>query len=616
MASLMPVAKQQFFYPGTALPLVGGQLYTYAAGTSTPKTTWQDSAGTIPNTNPITLDSTGSALVFWSGSYKVVLKDSAGSTVYTVDNYNTDLAAQLQAQLAASPGASLVGFLQSGIGAVARTTQDELRETVKVTQFGVKGDGSDEYAGIKKAWDYCVGAGKNLHFPAGTYNCGIQNFPFKNSAYPAASLLDCAGITISGAGAATIFKTDSSLGADVVNVYSCQNLHFRDFSVTARLSGTTGSGSNGISVVGGFNNVTFDNIWCNNLPYVDKGTYLDGGKALTIQPGTPATECGTLKATRIFAKGCVYGAGLEVDLSNWGTKKHSISIDVVAEDCYQGVVFSGAAAVGALSPGMTMGYRVRAQLINCQRSIYIGRAHGVDIEGNVITTKSAAARRLNPGGTAWTSSDTVVDGLFCAYAKDSRIGVYGDLGGCDYKVQIGGAAAGTSGMTGATESCDFYFDLGGTAATSSFNLVNSGGNTMSNSRLYASAASALTVPVAAYAPNLSNVLMVGPALRAINVLVAGELDFPYTDGSAVFHKIIRNGDRLDFSAAASSSASNINYGFLKHDGTLLVGFRNDGNLITQGRATATSVSTVKQVMPVYDNTNTLIGYLPIYTTYA
>ena len=43
-------------------------------------------------------------------------------------------------QFNASTGAANVGFIQSGTGAVARTVQDELRDTVKATQFAV-GDG-------------------------------------------------------------------------------------------------------------------------------------------------------------------------------------------------------------------------------------------------------------------------------------------------------------------------------------------------------------------------------------------------------------------------------------------------------------------------------------------
>src|SRR4030066_1117144 len=42
-------------------------------------------------------------------------------------------------QLAASSGSSLVGFLQSGAGAVARTVQAKERDIVSVTDFGQNG---------------------------------------------------------------------------------------------------------------------------------------------------------------------------------------------------------------------------------------------------------------------------------------------------------------------------------------------------------------------------------------------------------------------------------------------------------------------------------------------
>ena len=85
MASQLPTGKQQYL-DNSGVPLVGGKLFTYAAGTSTPKATYSDAAGTIPNANPVILDSRGEALVFWSGTYKVVLQDSLGNVIWTVDN--------------------------------------------------------------------------------------------------------------------------------------------------------------------------------------------------------------------------------------------------------------------------------------------------------------------------------------------------------------------------------------------------------------------------------------------------------------------------------------------------------------------------------------------------
>ena len=67
-------------------PLVGGLLYTYTAGTTTAKATYTDEAGTVPNANPVVLDSYGEAIVRLNGDYKFVLKTAAGVTLWTIDN--------------------------------------------------------------------------------------------------------------------------------------------------------------------------------------------------------------------------------------------------------------------------------------------------------------------------------------------------------------------------------------------------------------------------------------------------------------------------------------------------------------------------------------------------
>lgn len=85
MASLIPVIKYRAF-DGNGDPLVGGLLYTYVAGTSTPIATYSD-PGVTPNTNPVVLDANGEADVWLAdGVYKFVLKDADGVTQWTVDN--------------------------------------------------------------------------------------------------------------------------------------------------------------------------------------------------------------------------------------------------------------------------------------------------------------------------------------------------------------------------------------------------------------------------------------------------------------------------------------------------------------------------------------------------
>lgn len=94
MASLSPTPKLQFF--GTdGLPLVGGKLYTYAAGTTTPLASYTDHTGVTANTNPVILDSAGEANVWLpeTTAYKYVLKTSEDVSLFTVDYVSVPLTA-------------------------------------------------------------------------------------------------------------------------------------------------------------------------------------------------------------------------------------------------------------------------------------------------------------------------------------------------------------------------------------------------------------------------------------------------------------------------------------------------------------------------------------------
>ncbi len=84
---LPPVFNAQFF-GSNGLPLNAGSLYTYVSGTTTNQTTYQDQAGTTPNTNPIVLDAAGRCNLWLipGDSYTFLLKDSGGTTVKSWDN--------------------------------------------------------------------------------------------------------------------------------------------------------------------------------------------------------------------------------------------------------------------------------------------------------------------------------------------------------------------------------------------------------------------------------------------------------------------------------------------------------------------------------------------------
>jgi hypothetical protein len=67
-------------------PLNAGLVYTYFAGTTTKQTAWLDKDHVSAAANPVVLNSTGQYQLYCDGWYKFVVKDSAGTTLYTWDN--------------------------------------------------------------------------------------------------------------------------------------------------------------------------------------------------------------------------------------------------------------------------------------------------------------------------------------------------------------------------------------------------------------------------------------------------------------------------------------------------------------------------------------------------
>lgn len=72
------------------------------------------------------------------------------------------------ATLGASSGSSLVGFIQSGTGAVSTTVQAKLRESASVKDFGAVGDGVTDDTAAMSAF-FAATAGVVGFVPAGTY---------------------------------------------------------------------------------------------------------------------------------------------------------------------------------------------------------------------------------------------------------------------------------------------------------------------------------------------------------------------------------------------------------------------------------------------------------------
>jgi hypothetical protein len=138
------------FFDNNGNVLAGGKLYSYEAGTTTPKTTYTSYSGTIANSNPIILTSAGripyEVWLTTGDSYKFVLTDSVGNQIGTWDNiygYSTgSLDAQTEVQyatagqtlfvltgMAYTPGANTLGVYVDGVNQVVNNAYVETNAT-------------------------------------------------------------------------------------------------------------------------------------------------------------------------------------------------------------------------------------------------------------------------------------------------------------------------------------------------------------------------------------------------------------------------------------------------------------------------------------------------------
>lgn len=139
--ALLPNARQQFF-DGSGNPLAGGQVFFYQPGGLTPKTTWSDSAGLVPNANPVVLDASGTATIWAVGPYRQILRDAFGDLIWDRDTLGvpaTPIGAGMDFWGATAPARWLFCYGQ----AISRTTYAELFAVLSTT-YG-PGDGATTF---------------------------------------------------------------------------------------------------------------------------------------------------------------------------------------------------------------------------------------------------------------------------------------------------------------------------------------------------------------------------------------------------------------------------------------------------------------------------------------
>lgn len=120
VVAIGPLVRQQFSQNG--VPLVGGKLFSYAAGTTSKLATYIDTTGLVANTNPIILDANGQCDLFLdtSKNYKFVLSpatdtDPPTGPYWTRDNIPGGLSSS---SITLPGGTTLASYFQNNVNIV------------------------------------------------------------------------------------------------------------------------------------------------------------------------------------------------------------------------------------------------------------------------------------------------------------------------------------------------------------------------------------------------------------------------------------------------------------------------------------------------------------------
>lgn len=194
-----------------ANPFPGAKWYFYATGTLTPQSVYTTAALNVAHANPVVADAGGKfPPIYFDASlrYRGILENESGTTtIYDIDPINTGV----MAQLSGSGGSSVIGFIQDGDGAEARTVQDKARDVVNVRDFYQATDPDWTNAFERAIYTY----GDTLDavevfIPAGEYILSRQIIPRRT-------------VTLRGAGMTTTilrFTNVASLNATLKGAFS------------------------------------------------------------------------------------------------------------------------------------------------------------------------------------------------------------------------------------------------------------------------------------------------------------------------------------------------------------------------------------------------------------
>ena len=235
------VAPFAQFFDTSGAPLANGAIYIGIANLdaeSNPIAVYWDEALTIPAAQPIR---TLNGYPVWNGApariyanvtdFSITVRNAQGRLMYSAADVTG-------ATLFSDPsGSSLVGFIQAGASAVARTAQAKMRDTVSVADFGAVGDGiTDDTTAIQAA-----------------ISSGARMVSFGGKTYRTTATINvsASGVMLQGEGPDATIITSSANGPAVQVASGLIGVGIFDLQVT-RIPGTAAIDRDGIR----FNSLT------------------------------------------------------------------------------------------------------------------------------------------------------------------------------------------------------------------------------------------------------------------------------------------------------------------------------------------------------------------------
>lgn len=354
-----------FLFPLFSIPdAPEGFVYTYSAGTLSPKVTWSDAAGTIPNTNPVQLDTVGRATIrFDSGSYDIVVKDQTNTVnVWSMDSYDSPL--QLSDITATLLGGFLNPITQAEITAGVTPT-NLIYETLNPLRYGAVGNGAtDDHAAVQLAFNVAGFAGGTVIFPPGyTFLCSADiNVPV---AATVGGTIPCAQgpgwgtvSVVFGAGSTfgfVILGTGATTGDTQGSTYNYAGT-FRDIGIQL------GAG-NSAFYINSVNQPRIENCWIRGAGTTSNRAVLFLNCLLPVFEDSLVTGCGSATQYSVEFDTCTTASWRGSRISGGNTTKGGLAIDrctnfvgegVAVESCGPPVVIGGKAEASIACTGVIL----------------------------------------------------------------------------------------------------------------------------------------------------------------------------------------------------------------------------------------------------------------------